>query len=298
MPNIFSSCLSCIIVIGLGFLLKTLGIILAEDRRPLNRIITHITLPCAIINGVSSMELTANTILMVLLGLISALLMILLTNVLTRKLSKEGRQFFLMSCGAFNVSSFTIPFLQSLVPASRLIYAFAFDAGNALMATNGAYITTCALTGRQRDGTSFLQRLISSIPFDVYLVMLALSLLHIPVPNIVVQLVRLPAAANPFIAMFVIGVMLEFRVDKSSIKKTFGIVAIRLGFAAFMCLVVSWIPFLDAEQKKIVCICLFSPVSSMAPIFIDLMGGDTSLSSFTFTCSTIASIFVMTCAFL
>lgn len=293
MAELLSSCSACIVAIALGYLSKALGVVSYEDRQTLNKIITHITLPCAIIQGVSSMRLDLELALIVAIGFFSALLMLLTANIVTRRRDPGDRTFCLISCGAYNVSCFTIPFIQTFVSPALLIFAFAFDAGNALMATNGAYVTTCSLTGEKNDGKSFFRRLISSIPFDTYVIMLVLSLLHLTIPKFLLTFTALPASANPFIAMFVIGVMLEFKFDVSSVCKTLLVVIIRLGFGAIMCMAVSRLGFLSAEVRKILCVCLFSPVSSMAPIFIDQMGGDSSLCSFTFTVSTIASITVM-----
>ena len=293
MYDILISCFGCILIIILGYLLKRIGILTFEDRKPLSKIITHITLPCAIICGAGNLKLDWQMALIVLLGLSFALLMLFTSYLLTRRCSKEDQVFYLLSCGAFNVSSFTIPFIQTQIAPAYLIIAFAFDAGNALMATNGAYITTCALTGYKRNQGSFFRRLFSSIPFDVYLIILFFSLFHLSVPSVVTDLVSIAARANPFLCMFVIGVMLEFRFEREAIKKTSFILITRLGFAALACLIVRLLP-LDTQVIKIICVCLFSPVSTLAPIFIDMIGGDTSLSSFVFSCSTIVSILIIT----
>ncbi len=293
MYEILISCFGCIFIIALGYLLKCIGILHFEDRKPLSKIITHITLPCAILSGAGNLKLNWQTGLIVLLGFGFALMMLFTASLFTRRFSREERVFYLLSCGAFNVSSFTIPFIQTLIAPVYLIYAFTFDAGNALMATNGAYMTTCALTGYRRDQSSFLRRLFSSIPFDTYIIILLFSIFHLPLPAVIIDLVSLAAKANPFLAMFVIGVMLEFRFEKDAVTKTARILAIRLGFAVIACLLVLLLP-LDSQIVRILCVCLFSPVSTLAPIFIDMIGGDTSLSSFVFTCSTIVSILIIT----
>lgn len=292
MQELIVSCLGCIAAIALGYLMKRFGVLSAEDRKPLNRIITHVTLPCAVLCGAGNLVLDWQVGILVFVGFSGAMLMLLATNLLTRRLPPPERSFYLISCGAFNVGCFTIPFIQSFIAPQYLVFAFAFDAGNALMATNGTYITACSLTGQNRDDGSFFRRLLSSLPFDTYIVILALSMLHISIPKPVIELLSIGAKANPFLAMFVIGVMLEFHFDKASLIKTSRIVAIRLCFGAAMCAAVCLLP-LDEHVKKLLCVCLFAPISSMAPIFIDAMGGDTSLSSFAFSCSTIASILLM-----
>ena len=63
-----------------------------------------------------------------------------------------------------------------------------FDAGNSIMCTGGTYALAKTVSGetQKRGLGGFLKTLFSSVPFDVYILMLVLAFLNIGIPEFVV----------------------------------------------------------------------------------------------------------------
>ncbi|MBR5981373.1 MAG: AAA family ATPase, partial [Firmicutes bacterium] len=112
----------------------------------------------------------------------------LLTNALGfaagKKQGPMKQAYHMINLSGFNIGSFTLPFVQTFLGAQGVVAVCLFDTGNSVMCTGGTYAlaSEVAASGDRRSLGSFLKNLFSSVPLDVYLIMLILSLLHVRMP--------------------------------------------------------------------------------------------------------------------
>ena len=125
-----SSFLSIIIA---GMLAGRTGKLGRRTGEAISKIVFNFTLPAAIVHAFGSANFTPDMLLLVPLGLICALCPYLITYVVTRHSSHDDRILYLMNISGFNIGSFGLPFVQAFFPASTVVAACMFDAGNALM---------------------------------------------------------------------------------------------------------------------------------------------------------------------
>ncbi len=155
----------------------------------------------------------------------------------------------------------------------------------------GAY----SVASMVKDGGKFsvkriAKALIKSVPFDCYVIMTVLCLLHISLPKPIVSFAEIVANANAFAAMFMIGIGFKLNGDRSKMGCILRIFAVRYGVAVvltgvfFFCL-----PF-SLEIRQTLMILVFAPIASAVPAFTEELKSDVGLSSAVNSLSIVISI--------
>ena len=106
--------LICISV--LGYALKKLHVLQAEDYRPLSKIIMNVTLPCAVITAFAE-GYRAEPLLFiaVLFGFLGNVIMMGVGWFLSRNKRKEEKAFYMLNASGYNIGAFVMPFVQSFL---------------------------------------------------------------------------------------------------------------------------------------------------------------------------------------
>ena len=271
---------SFIAIIVLGFLLKKIGVFKEEDFSVLSKICIRITLPAAIITSFAGKEIDPSLLVLLFLGMGCGVLYILVGFLLNLRSSREKRAFEVLNLPGYNIGAFTMPFAQSFLGSMGAIIASLFDVGNAFVCLGGSY----GVASLVKDGNGFsvkrlFQKLLTSVPFLCYVTMLVLNIARISLPDPVGSLAQIIGNANPFMAMFMIGVGFELTSDRSKLGTVIRIVSVRYVIAAALA-VVCWfaLPFSEEIRKALV-ILVFSPVSAAVPAFTQELKEDVGLSS-------------------
>lgn len=79
-----------------------------------------------------------------------------------------------------------------------------------------------------------VKTLFSTYPFNLYIGLLALSLMHVSFPEPLYQLADTVAAANPVVVMLMLGIMFEVRLGPAERHQVLGIVTSRVLTEAVM----------------------------------------------------------------
>lgn len=296
MIDILIQALGFIIVIVIGFLLKTKGVCKREHGQFLSTIIMNITLPCSLLSSINNLELTPLLLLALLFGFLGNVI----TNIggyLTSKGEKPmDRALAMINTSGYNIGTFTLPFVQAFFASDAIAYVCMFDTGNALMCLGGTFTAASAVVSDQ-DKPSFhsiIKKLFSSIPFCTYIVLFFLSLFHISIPDFILTLTATAKNANAFLAMLMIGIMLEIKLDFSQIKKIQKILLTRYSISIILSLIIYFVLPLDQLIKKMVVICLFAPVSAVAPVFSAKLGSRSPVPAAVNSLSILISIIILT----
>ena len=289
--------MSFVLVIVLGYALKCAGFLRREDQPMLSRIMLNITLPCAIIQGFSGFERDAKLFIIVGIGFLCAFLPLLLMYLTTQGADTRLRAYRMLNIGGYNVGCFSLPLVQAFFGGAGVVAACMFDTGNAVMMTGGSYAMTSTLLktgGEHQEGPrEILMKFLKSTPFDVYMILFALTALSIPIPQLVFDLTLPAANANGFIAMLIIGLMFEPAGDRALLGETMREMACRYAFAAASAAACYFLTPFDLIVRQTLAVLCFAPLSSLAPIYTGRCGGDTALSGFTNSVSILISLVCM-----
>ena len=149
-----------------------------------------------------------------------------------------------------------------------------------------------------KDGERFsvkriVNKLVHSVPFLCYVVMIVTNLCHIPMPGVVFEFADIIAGANAFMAMLMIGVGFRLSGDRSQIGAIVKILLVRYSVAAVIGLSCFFLLPFELEVRQALLILAFSPIASANPAFTAEMNGDVGLSSAVNSISIIISIVII-----
>lgn len=285
-------------IIIAGILAGRSGKLGKRTGEAISKIVFNLTLPAAIIHAFGLADFTPRMLLLVPLGVACTLGPYLIALAATRKLEHNARILYLMNISGFNIGSFGLPFVQAFFPASTVVAACMFDAGNALMMTGGTFAITRVITSNERIDhpvCDIVKRLASSIPFDCYVILICLAVFGIRIPDAVVIFTEPMANANGFLAMFMLGLMVSFSVDESKLHALAKLLFSRIALSAAMsAMVMAALPF-PFSIRCIIAVLLWAPIGAMGPVFTLWAGGDHGLAGLANTVSIFIGIFMMTC---
>lgn len=189
-----------------------------------------------------------------------------------------------------------MPYIQSFLGPTGVVATCLFDAGNSLLCTGATYSMAAAVahTGEKSTIGLFFRRMFSSIPMDTYIIMVLLVCMHVQIPSFITVFTEMAGAANPFLAMVMIGIGFELHADRRQISRIGGILLHRYLTATILAwLFYHYAPF-DAEVRKILVLISFAPVSAVCAIFTAKCKGDVELSCTVNSLTIILSILFMT----
>lgn len=120
------------------------------------------------------------------------------------------------------------------------------------------------------------------------------ALLGFHLPSQVTILTGIIGNANPFIAMLIIGCMLEINIDRTQLKHAYKVLLVRYGITAIFAALFYFATPLPLEIRQVVAVAVFAPVSSLSPVFTSRLSTLGSVSSFAGSLSVFISIIIIT----
>ena len=299
MAEILMKAAAFVAIIFMGYLLRKKGFFKEEDFHVLSKIVLKITLPAAIVANFSGVDLQASLLILSVLGLGGGLMLITSAYLAAGK-NREEKAFFMLNTSGYNIGNFTMPFAQSFLGPAGVITTSLFDTGNSFICLGGAF--SAAKMVKEGEGKisliPIIKTLVRSVPFDAYITMTALSLLHISLPAPVITFSEVVSGANAFIAMLMMGVGFKISGDTSQKGKIVKILAVRYGVSIAVAAVLYFFMPLPLEYRQALAILPLSPIASAAPAFTADLKGDFGLASAVNSISIVISIVLITATLL
>lgn len=296
--SVLARAVAFVLIIVTGYVLKKKGFFHPDDFYLFSKVVVRITLPCAIISNFSRISMDNSLLFMCVIGLAVNLLMVAVGFVVNLRGSRQDRAFGMLNLSGYNIGNFTLPFVQSFLGPVGFAATSLFDAGNAVMCTGVTYTmaSIAAGTGDRPSVKNVLKSLFSSLPFDAYLIMTVLAVCRISLPELFTSYAGTVGNANAFLALLMIGIGFEIRMDKEKIREILKILAVRYGLAlAFSFTFFLLLPF-SLEIRQALAIVVLGPAASVGPAFTGKIGGDVELSSAINSLTIVISIVAITAA--
>ncbi len=283
-------------VIAATYLLKKAGVFTKENGQFLSKLMMNVTMPCALLSAGVDLHITGTLLLTVGIAVVANIILVV-TGILLGK--KEGRfhmGLYAIAMSGFNVGSFGLPFVQYFFPASMLGYVCMFDMGNAIMGlgVNNTIGAAVAATGAKQTVKGLVKRLSATPPFMVYMIVIALALFGLSVPEQLLKVISIAGNANAFVAMAMIGLLLELCLPRKDIRAIGKLMVGRYGMIALMSILI-WL-FMPAEPsvKMVIILCIATPITSIAAVFCKDMVGESDIPAALNSLAIITSLIVMT----
>jgi hypothetical protein len=295
MWTILAKALSLCVIVGIGFGMKRLRWVKAEDFSMLSKIVLRVTLPCALATSFNQFEIVPSLLGLTLLAFIANLAQQGVGYLQHRRGTPSQRAFGILHGGSYNIGAFALPYLSAFIGPVAIVYASLFDVGNSL-ATAGVGRTAAHAVARpevKQTLPSIAKLLFTSPVFDTYLALVTMRLLHIQLPSVVIGFTSLVGAANPFLAMFMIGVGLEVALPRHRLSTAVrGLITRYLFSITIATLVWFFLPF-AREVKVVVVLVLFAPIAAMVPGFTSEVDGHVGTATFMNSVTILIAIVMM-----
>lgn len=320
--------LALLAIILVGYLFKRFHLFGQKDYAILRAIVFNLTLPAAIIHSFATNPHDPSLLLLSVFGFLACLLPIVIVFVLTRRMSVGRRVFLMLNGSGLNVGNFCLPVVTAIMGPAAGISVIMFDIGNSVMVCAGMYVLTVALlhvpedrslSPSEAEGAPVMPRIrptdrqarrlamrahirtvvksfVTSVSFDVYVIMVVLMLAGIAVPTVVGDVVEPISQANGFCSMLMVGMMMDLpssKRDMTAVAQVMGIklvLVILLGAAAWFLL-----PFDPMTRKAVVLTCM-APTAVFSVMFTDRVLGNAKLAGFTLACTGAMALGLMTAA--
>lgn len=294
--SVLARAVAFILIIVTGYGLKKRGFFHPDDFYLFSKVVVRITLPCAIISNFSKISMDNSLLFMCVIGLVSNLLMVIVGFLVNLGRSKQDRAFGMINLSGYNIGNFTLPFVQSFLEPVGFAATSLFDAGNAIMCTGATYTmaSIAAGTGDRPSVKNVLKSLFSSLPFDAYLIMTVFAVCRISLPELFTSYAGTVGNANAFLALLMIGIGFEIRMEREKLAKIVQILILRYGMGVLMALAsYFFLPF-ALEVRQAIALIALGPISSVAPAFTGKVGGDIEMASAVNSLSIVISIIMIT----
>ena len=281
MVDVLLRSLGFLLVILATFTLKKVGMFRKEDGQFLAKLMMNVTMPCVLLSAGKNIEFSPQLLIAFGLGICSNLILIAcgLTSASLTRYDSKIKGIYVINCAGFNVGSFALPFVQYFFDSSVLSYLCMFDIGNAIMGLgiNNTIGGAVAKTGEKPSVQGTIKNLFSNPPFSVYLIVIFFAILHISLPEGLLTVVSIAGNANAFVAMGMIGLLLEISMPKGDVGKIFQALLTRLIGQAIVSLLIWFLLPLPEQAKMVLILCIVTPITSMAPVFTKKMVGDSDI---------------------
>jgi len=295
MVEIVARALSLVAIVGIGFGIKRLGWATTSDFGLFSRLVLTITLPCALFTSFNDYHLEYALLGLTVLAFLLNVAQQVLGYVLNARRGRKAQAFAVLNYGSYNIGAFATPYLGGFMGPHAMIYSTLFDFGTAFSSAGVAYGWGMSLASEPgTHGWRDLVRTLARSPvFVTYLVLLAMRLLNLRLPDPVITFTSTVGAANPFLAMLMIGIGLELRLHREKYVAAARILLARYAFS-IVAAVACWylLPF-PLEARLVVVMILFAPIASMMPVFTGRARLDVELSAFLNSVSIVVGIVAM-----
>lgn len=298
MAAVLTKAVAFVAIIIMGYLLKRAGFFRASDFYLVSKVVIKITLPAAIISNFSRITMDNSMLVMCGVGILCNLLTVAIGYLICLSKSRETKAFAMLNMSGYNVGNFTMPFVQSFLSPVGFAATSLFDAGNAVMCNGITYTLASIVTGG--EGRPPLKKmalkLFSSVPFDTYVIMTVFSILNIRLPEAVLSFAETVGGANAFLAMLMLGIGFEIRMEKEKMARIVKLLGIRYAASVLMAAGFYFLSPFGLEVRQTLAIVSLGPVASVAPAYTGILNGDVEMASAINSLSIVISIGAITAA--
>ncbi|MCL7745658.1 AEC family transporter [Halalkalibacter alkaliphilus] len=257
-----------ILIIGLGYLLKRFNILKEKDGEVISKIIFKITLPALVIVTFHSVDIDTTLIYLPFIVFIFGLITVFLGLLVFKNEERELKGSFLMLSG-FNVGLFAFPLVYAMWGMEGLTHFSMFDVGTSFIVFGLAYIfgSYFSKEGLRLKPLDIFKKLGKSIPLMTYIIASALNFSNVQLPDTLIHVASTISAANIPLSLLLLGLYLNFKVEKQFIKPILKYLTFRYSLGLIVGVALYFILPYDQMFRYTIMIGLLLPVATSALVF-------------------------------
>lgn len=241
-----------ILLIALGYALKRINYFKANDSQVFATLVLNVTLPSLVIVNLNEADLDLSLsvlpILMILYGVLTKLIMVWFFM----KYDNQIRGTTGMMMASLNIGLFAYPLVEAIWPNTGMIYFGMVDIGGAIIMFGVTYFVGSyfSSSGDSFDFKYLAKNLLKSVPLMTYIIMFILNMLNIHFPDPVIDFFSVLSGANMPLSMILIGLMLNFSIDKRFLPIAMKYILLHYGLGVIAGLLVYFFLPVDDQMVK------------------------------------------------
>lgn len=287
---------SALIIIGIGYLLKSLGFIEAKDAKSISKFLMHTTFPALVFTTMLKVKLSAALGWLPLIAMLFGFLSSYIGFLFFKKEPKEHRGILTMGSAGWNLGLFAYPLIEGIWGWEGLTYAIMFDLGNSVinfMVNYGMGTYLAGNHGTKNPVQHVLKKIFTLPPFQAMLIGLTFNIYQIPVFPLAMDIVDTIAKGNKPMVLLLMGIYFSIRLPKTAFAKVFQVLGLRyvLGLSIGLLLYYT-VPF-EFQYRNMLLICLILPAGMTLITYSDELNFDTGIAAAIVNFSMLVSFIIM-----
>ncbi|MHA8075958.1 AEC family transporter [Aquirufa sp. TARAVU-A1A] len=287
---------SALIIIGIGYLLKSLKFIEPQDAKSISKFLMHTTFPALVFTTMLKVKLSAALGWLPIIAMLFGFLSSYLGFLFFKKEAPTHRGILTMGSAGWNLGLFAYPLIEGIWGWEGLTYAIMFDLGNSIINFMVNYGMGTYLAGNHGTKNPFkhvLKKIFTLPPFQAMLIGLAFNIIKIPVLPLASDIIDTIAKGNKPMVLLLMGIYFSVRLPKTAYTKVFQVLGLRyvLGLSIGLLLYYT-VPF-EFQYRNMLLICLILPAGMTLITYSDELNFDTGIAAAIVNFSMLISFVIM-----
>ena len=287
---------SALIIIGLGYLLKSLKFIEPQDAKSISKFLMHTTFPALVFTTMLKVKLSAALGWLPLIAMLFGFLSSYIGFLFFKKEAPTHRGILTMGSAGWNLGLFAYPLIEGIWGWEGLTYAIMFDLGNSVinfMVNYGMGTYLAGNHGTKNPYKHVLKKIFTLPPFQAMLIGLAFNIFKIPVLPLASDIIDTIAKGNKPMVLLLMGIYFSVRLPKTAYTKVFQVLGLRyvLGLSIGLLLYYT-VPF-EFQYRNMLLICLILPAGMTLITYSDELNFDTGIAAAIVNFSMLISFVIM-----
>ena len=290
-----------LLIIVAAYLVKRAGLFKPRDYRVMQVVVFDFTLPASIIVSFATNPHHLSMLLISVFAIVFGLLPLLLVYAATRHKPVADRAFLMLNCSGFNIGNSVIVTAGSNVMTTSLLH---IDMDRPLTEQHAGAAPTLPYSkprdkdarrlARRAKAKQILKGFLTSVPFNVYLLMIVVMLFSIHIPAFVPTLLQPVADANSFCSVFMVGMLMDLPRTDKDVGSVLQVLGWRLPLGVLFAAACWFLLPFDASVRKTAVMLSLAPTAVFSTLFTDRVLGNAKLAGFTLSVTAVISIVLMT----
>jgi predicted permease len=287
---------SALIIIGIGYLLKSLKFIELQDAKSISKFLMHTTFPALVFTTMLKVKLSAALGWLPLIAMLFGFLSSYLGYLIFKKEAPTHRGILTMGSAGWNLGLFAYPLIEGIWGWEGLTYAIMFDLGNSVinfMVNYGMGTYLAGNHGTKNPYKHVVKKIFTLPPFQAMLIGLAFNIFKIPVLPLASDIIDTIAKGNKPMVLLLMGIYFSVRLPKTAYTKVFQVLSLRyvLGLSIGLLLYYT-VPF-EFQYRNMLLICLILPAGMTLITYSDELNFDTGIAAAIVNFSMLISFVIM-----
>ncbi len=293
-PNVVFG--SALLIITMGYVLKSAGFIKEHEAKNVSKFLMHTTFPALVINTMTRVDMSGELFWLPAIAVLFGMTCSYIGYRIYRKDKSGNRAILTMGCSGFNLGLFAFPLIEGIWGWKGLAYAAMFDIGNSVvnfMVTYG--VGTYIVSGGKSNISiwGIFKKILLLPPFQAMLIGLTINLFKIPVPDMLMGIVDTISKGNKPLVLLLMGIYFSVRLPKKLYADVFKVLTLRYSLGFLVGFAFYFLSPFDLHFRNMLLICIILPAGMTLITYSEQLNLNSNIAAALVNFSMLISFLIM-----